>query len=65
MEPLQCRECRWRQTETRSASRQHLPNSVSNFLIMKQTGHISVATLREYIRLGEMFWQNVAVAFGI
>jgi integrase len=40
-------------------------NGVSEFVIMKQTGHRSVSTLRRYIRLGEMFTQNAASGLGI
>ena len=40
-------------------------NGVSEFVIMKQTGHRSVSTLRRYIRLGEMFSQNAASGLGI
>jgi integrase len=40
-------------------------NGVSEFVIMKQTGHRSISTLRRYIRLGEMFSQNAASGLGI
>lgn len=40
-------------------------NGVSECIIMKQTGHRSVATLRRYIRLSEMFRQNAAAGLGI
>ena len=40
-------------------------NGVSEFVIMKQTGHRSVSTLRRYIRLGELFSQNAASDLGI
>ena len=40
-------------------------NGVSEFVIMKQTGQKSTATLRKYIRKGEMFQQNAAGALGL
>lgn len=40
-------------------------NGVSEFVIMKQTGHRSVTSLRRYIRLGEIFCQNAAAGLGI
>jgi len=32
---------------------------------MKQTGHKTVATLRKYIRCGEIFRENAAAGLGI
>ena len=40
-------------------------NGVSEYLIMRQTGHRSVMTLRRYIRIGEIFRQNAAAGLGI
>jgi integrase len=40
-------------------------NGVREFIIMKQTGHKTVATLRRYIRSGEIFRENAAAALGI
>jgi integrase len=40
-------------------------NGVSERVIMRQTGHRSVATLRRYIRIGEMFRENAARGLGI
>lgn len=40
-------------------------NGVSEFVIMKQTGHKSVTTLRRYIRIGELFKVNAASGLGI
>ena len=40
-------------------------NGVREFIIMKQTGHKTVATLRRYIRLGEISRENAAAGFGI
>jgi len=40
-------------------------NGVREFAIMKQTGHRTVATLRRYIRLGEVFRENAAAGLGI
>jgi integrase len=40
-------------------------NGVSEFVIMKQTGHKTVDTLRRYIRLGQTFTQNAASGLGI
>jgi integrase len=40
-------------------------NGVGEFVIMKQTGHRSVATLRKYIRTGEIFRINAAAGLGL
>ena len=40
-------------------------NGVREFVIMKQTGHKTVATLRRYIRSGEIFRENAAAELGI
>jgi integrase len=40
-------------------------NGVREFVIMRQTGHKSVTTLRRYIRSGEIFRENAAVGLGI
>jgi integrase len=40
-------------------------NGVSERVIMRQTGHKSTATLRRYIRIGEMFRENAARGLGI
>jgi Phage integrase family len=40
-------------------------NGVREFVIMKQTGHKTVATLRRYIRSGEIFRENGAAGLGI
>jgi integrase len=40
-------------------------NGVREFVIMRQTGHRTEATLRRYIRSGEIFRENAAVALGI
>jgi len=40
-------------------------NGVREFVIMKQTGHKTVATLRRYIRSGEIFRENAAAGLGI
>ena len=40
-------------------------NGVREFIIMKQTGHKTVATLRRYIRSGEIFRENAAAGLGI
>ncbi|MGO8751109.1 MAG: site-specific integrase [Thermoguttaceae bacterium] len=40
-------------------------NGVREFLIMRQTGHKTVATLRRYIRSGEIFRENAAAGLGI
>lgn len=40
-------------------------NGVREFVIMKQTGHKTVATLRRYIRSGEIFRENAAADLGI
>ena len=40
-------------------------NGVSEFVIMRQTGHRSVMMLRRYIRFGEIFLQNAAAGLGI
>jgi integrase len=40
-------------------------NGVDERIIMQQTGHRDVATLRRYIRTGEIFRQNAASKLGI
>ncbi len=40
-------------------------NGVREFMIMRQTGHKTVATLRRYIRSGEIFRENAAAGLGI
>jgi integrase len=40
-------------------------NGVRGFVIMKQTGHKTVTTLRRYIRSGEIFRENAAAGLGI
>jgi hypothetical protein len=40
-------------------------NGVREFVIMRQTGHKTVTTLRRYIRSGEIFRENAAAGFGI
>lgn len=40
-------------------------NGVREFIIMKQTGHKTIATLRRYIRSGEIFRENAAAGLGI
>jgi integrase len=40
-------------------------NGISEFVVMKQTGHKAVETLRRYIRLGQIFTQNAASGLGI
>jgi integrase len=40
-------------------------NGVSEFVIMRQTGHRSVMMLRRYIRFGEIFRENAAAGLGI
>ena len=40
-------------------------SGVSERVIMRQTGHKSTATLRRYIRIGEMFRENAARGLGI
>jgi integrase len=40
-------------------------NGVREFVIMRQTGHKAVATLRRYIRSGEIFRENAAAGLGI
>jgi integrase len=40
-------------------------NGVREIVIMKQTGHRSLATLRKYIRHGEIFKQNSAASLGL
>jgi len=40
-------------------------NGVREFIIMRQTGHKTVATLRRYIRSGEIFRENAAAGLGI
>jgi len=40
-------------------------NGVREFVIMRQTGHKTVATLRRYIRSVEIFRENAAAGLGI
>jgi len=40
-------------------------NGVREFVIMRQTGHKTIATLRRYIRSGEIFRENAAADLGI
>jgi hypothetical protein len=40
-------------------------NGVREFVIMRQTGHKTEATLRRYIRSGEIFRENVAAGLRI
>ena len=40
-------------------------NGVREFIIMRQTGHKTIATLRRYIRSGEIFRENAAAGLGI
>jgi hypothetical protein len=40
-------------------------NEVGEFVIMKQTRHKSVATLRKYIKIGEIFRLNAAAGLGL
>jgi integrase len=40
-------------------------NGVSEYVIMRQTGHKSTATLRKYIRMGEIFKINAAAGLGL
>ena len=40
-------------------------NGVRELVIMRQTGHRSVTTLRRYIRSGELFRENAAAGLGI
>jgi len=40
-------------------------NGVREFVIMRQTGHKTVTTLRRYIRSGEIFRENAAAGLGI
>jgi integrase len=40
-------------------------NGVREFIIMKQTGHKTISTLRRYIRSGEIFRENAAAGLGI
>lgn len=40
-------------------------NGVSEFVIMKQTGHRAVATLRRYVKFGRIFTENAASGLGI
>lgn len=40
-------------------------NGVREFVIMRQTGHKTVATLRRYIRSGEIFRENAGAGLGI
>lgn len=44
---------------------QSVLNGVPEFIIMRQTGHRSLATLRKYIRRGELFRQNSASGLGL
>ena len=44
---------------------QAVMNGVREFVIMKQTGHKTVVTLRRYIRSGEIFRENAAAGLGI
>jgi integrase len=40
-------------------------NGVREFVIVRQTGHKTIATLRRYIRTGEIFRENAAAGLGI
>jgi len=40
-------------------------NGVREFVIMRQTGHKTIESLRRYIRSGEIFRENAAVGLGI
>jgi integrase len=40
-------------------------NGVREFVIMRQTGHKTIATLRRHIRSGEIFRENAAAGLGI
>lgn len=40
-------------------------NGVHEAVIQRQTGHKTVAMLRRYIRVGEIFRQNAAKGLGI
>ena len=40
-------------------------NGVREFVIMKQSGHKTVTTLRRYIRSGEILLENAAAGLGI
>ena len=40
-------------------------NGVRECVIMRQTGHKTVTTLRRYIRTGNIFWENVAANLGM
>jgi integrase len=40
-------------------------NGVREFVIMRQTGHKTVATLRRYFRSGDIFRENAASGLGI
>ena len=40
-------------------------NGVREFAITRQTGHKTIATLRRYIRSGEIFRENAAAGLGI
>ena len=40
-------------------------NGVSEFLILKQTGHRAIATLLRYVRMGQIFTENAAAGLGI
>lgn len=40
-------------------------NGVPEFIIMRQTGHKSLATLPKYIRHGELFRENYASGLGL
>jgi site-specific recombinase XerD len=44
---------------------QAVMNGVSEFVIMKQTGHRAVATLQRYVRMGKIFTENAATGLGI
>lgn len=40
-------------------------NGVSEFVIMKRSGHRTVASLKRYVRLGRIFTENAAASLGI
>ena len=40
-------------------------NGVSEFVIMKQSGHRTVASLKRYVRFGRIFTENAAASLGI
>jgi integrase len=46
-------------------TRQAAMNGVREFIMMRQTGHKTVANLRRYIRSGEIFRENAAAGLGI